>query len=120
MYYGKVLVTLVFLGLVFIGCSKPDSSKPHMSQFITRESLSREFIACEGSADLHRCITRPATRKAEKYCSDNKMSDSQCEELIDAVLDEISALTEMRSKAFIEATDRIRESTEEERRKLPK
>ncbi len=120
MYYGKVLVTLVFLGLVFIGCSKSGSSKPDMRQFITRESLSSEFLACEGSANLHGCITRPAIRKVEKYCSDNKMSDSQCKELMNAVMDEVSTLTEMRSNAFREATDRMNEATEQERRKPPK
>jgi hypothetical protein len=117
MAYGKVLVTLMVLGLVFIGCSKP--SKPDMSQFITGESLAREFTACEDSENFYRCITRPAIRKAEKYCSDKKMSNSQCEELTNAVLDEISALSEIRSKRFREATDRIRDDTDDQRRKLP-
>jgi hypothetical protein len=115
MSYGKVLVTLVFLGFVFIGCS----SKPDISQFVTKESFDKETVACRGSADIL-CSNRPAIRKVKKYCSDNKLSDSQCEELNNAVMEEMVALTEIQSKRIQEATDKMRETTEEQRRKLLK
>lgn len=110
----KLFVALMFLGLMIIGCSKPD-----VSQFISKESLDEATAACEGSTD-RLCKYRPAFDKAEKYCSDNKMSDSQCKELMDAVTKKALSLTDDQVDEMNQTTDKIKRATEEIRRKNAK
>jgi hypothetical protein len=114
MSYGKVLLTLMVLGFMFVGCNKPD-----VNQFITRESLDEATVACVGSTD-RLCKYRPAFAKAEKYCSDNKMSDTQCKELMNAVTKKALSLTDDQNDEIKQTTDKFNQVTEEIRRKNAK
>jgi ribosomal protein S13 len=81
--------------------------------------LDEATVACVGSTD-RLCKYRPAFAKAEKYCADNKMSDTQCKELMNAVTKKALSLTDDQIDEIKQTTDKFKQVTEEIRRKNAK
>lgn len=111
------LIVTISVSLGLTGCNgNPDESQPpDINQFITKENYVRSIESCVGSKD-RLCAVRPAYEKVNKYCSDKKLSEKQCEKIM--ILVSVKALEyhDQYIKETREATDKIKQMTEDLKR----
>jgi hypothetical protein len=106
----KVHILALTVIALFLLCLNACSQKTDVSLFITKETFDKATKDCEGSTEKQ-CSINPFYQKVDKHCSDNKLSEQQCNSIKIAVAQKALEYRNQQLEEIRQMTDKLREAT---------
>jgi hypothetical protein len=108
----NILLTILFSVLIVVGpaaCSKKRDVRSNPDLVINEEVLNDAIKQCKSGECILDKVVMPIT---EKYCSENKLTSAQCDDLAMKALSGITQHLNNRSDRMRNITDQLNQATE--------